>query len=78
MNNIQNINKELTFHLILITTNYKEQKTPTPLKLLNMYPNLHMLYLDNYLTSEENRLNHLHIVDEIKYEILIRNIRRIL
>ena len=75
MNNIQNINKELTFHLILITTNYKEQKTPTPLKLLNMYPNLHMLYLDNYLTSEENRLNHLHIVDEIKYEKFINNLK---
>ena len=77
MNNIKNINKDLNFHLILNTTNYKEQKTQPPLKLLNMYPNLHMLYLDNYLTSEENRLNHLFIIDQIKFDKCVNNLKPI-
>jgi len=77
MNNIKNINKDLVFHLILITTNYKEHKTTPPLKLLNQYSNLHMLYLDNYLTNEENKLNHFEIYNAERFDKFVGNLNPI-
>ena len=72
MNNIKNINQDLQFHLILITTNYKEHKTQLPLKLCKMYSNMHMLYLNNYLTSEENKLNHFQIYNTERFDNFVR------
>jgi len=77
MNNIKTINKNLVFHLILITTNYKEHKTQAPLKLLKRYSNLHMLYLDNYLTSEENKLNHFEIYNTERFDSFVNNLKPI-
>lgn len=77
MNNIKKLNPSLHFHLILITTNYREQKTFVPIRILNFFQNVHMLFLDNYLTSEENKLNHLNIDNDSKFDSFVSNLKPI-
>jgi hypothetical protein len=77
MNNIKNINNNLNFHLILITTNYREHKTYVPLKLSKMFPNFHMLFLDNYISKEENKLNHFQVYNKELYDKFVGNLRPI-
>jgi hypothetical protein len=77
MNNIKNINKNLNFHLILITTNYRQHKTNTPLNLLKLFSNIHMLYLDNYISSEQNKLNHFQLINQELYNKFVDNLKPI-
>lgn len=77
--NIKNINDKVDVHLILVTFNYRKHQSFVPLKLLNMYPNIHMMYLDNYLMEKEIEMNYSFITNEFiklqKFNEFITNLK---
>jgi hypothetical protein len=81
LNIIKNINQNLKVHFILVTCNYRQNQTVAPLNLLKVYPNIKMLYLDNYLSEKENELNYSFITNETikltKFDEFVINLKPI-
>jgi hypothetical protein len=78
---VKNMNPNLKIHFILVTCNYRENQTVAPLNLLKAFPNIKMLYLDNYLSEKENELTYSFITNEsiklTKFDEYVNNLKPI-
>jgi hypothetical protein len=78
---VKSINPNLKVKFILVTCNYRENQTVAPLKLLKAFPNVKMLYLDNYLSDKENELTYSFTTNEVikltKFDEYVNNLKPI-
>jgi hypothetical protein len=80
-NIVKKMNPALNFYFILVTSNYRDKQTIVPLNLMKSFPNIKMLFLDNYLSEKDAELNYSFMTNEQtrlnKFDEFVNNLRPI-